>query len=199
MQAKRQVVFASNNPGKLREVEAILGGLNYELIPQHELGISCVAESGVTFAENALIKAKHAAQESGLPAIADDSGLLVHALDGRPGVYSARYAGTAANDDDNVEKLLSELQGVPTGERGAYYECAAVWVGPDDRFSPLVAHGRWHGRILGEARGTGGFGYDPVFLDECLMKTGAEMSVAEKNRRSHRGKAFRELRDLLST
>ena len=199
MQARQKVVFASANPGKLREVGRILSGLDYQLIPQSELGISSVPETGATFADNALIKARHAAGKSGLPAIADDSGLVVDALDGRPGVHSARYAGAGANDDDNVEKLLSELRQVPTGERGAHYECAAVWVCPDDSVSALVAEGQWHGRILDERRGEGGFGYDPVFLDERLMKTGAEMSVAEKNRRSHRGKAFRKLRDLLFT
>ena len=194
---KQRLVFASDNPGKLGEVGRILGGLDCRLISQGELGISPALETGKTFAENALIKARHAAEKSGLPAIADDSGLVVEALDGRPGVYSARYAGPHASDDDNVEKLLAELREVADGERGAHYVCAAVWVSPDHTISPIVAEGRWHGRIISERRGDGGFGYDPIFLDESLQKTGAEMSIEEKNRQSHRGKAFAVLRDLL--
>jgi XTP/dITP diphosphohydrolase len=197
-QARQKLVVASANRGKLGEVGGILADLDWQLIPQGELGIAPAAENGETFAENALIKARHAAEKSGLPAIADDSGLLVDALDGRPGVHSARYAGPDAHDDDNVEKLLAELQELPVSERGAHYMCAAVWVSPDDSILPIVAEGRWHGRIISERRGDGGFGYDPVFLDEDLMKTGAEMSMEEKNRRSHRGKAFVALRDLLS-
>lgn len=199
MRAKQKIVFASANPGKLLEVSGIFAGLDCELIPQSGFGISSVPETGATFADNALIKARHAAAKLGWPAIADDSGLLVDALNGRPGVRSARYAAADADDDDNVDKLLSELKEVPVDERSAHYECAAVWVSPDNNVSPLVGEGRWHGRILGERRGEGGFGYDPVFLDERLMKTGAEMSVQEKNRLSHRGIAFRELRDLLFT
>lgn len=194
---EQRLVIASANPGKIGEVGRILAGLGYRLIPQSELGISPVPENGKTFADNALIKARHAAEKSGLPAIADDSGLLVDALDGRPGVHSARYAGPDANDDDNVEKLLEELRDIPEGERGAHYVCTAVWVGPEVVSTPIVAEGRWHGRIIDERRGEGGFGYDPVFLDEQLMKTGAEMSVEEKNHHSHRGKAFAALRDLL--
>ncbi len=192
-----KIVIASGNKGKVREIGRILSDLNFELIPQGELGISSVPETGKTFADNALIKARHAAEKSGLPAIADDSGLLVDALDGRPGVHSARYAGADAGDDENVEKLLADLKKLPADERGAHYECAAVWVSPDDTVTPLVVEGQWLGRILDERRGGGGFGYDPVFLDVRLMKTGAEMSMEEKNLQSHRGKAFRKLRDLL--
>lgn len=195
--ARQKLVIASANPGKLNEVRSILAGLDFQLIPQGELGISPVPENGKTFAENALIKARNAAERSGLPAIADDSGLVVEALGGKPGVYSARYAGPDANDDDNVEKLLTELREVPDGERGAHYVCVAVWVSPDDFISPIIAEGQWYGRIVSDRRGDGGFGYDPVFLDEGLKKTGAEMSMQEKNRQSHRGKAFVALRDLL--
>ncbi len=197
MPVRQTLVIASANPGKISEVGRILSGLDCGLISQGELGISAAQETGRTFTENALIKARHAAEKSGLPAIADDSGLVVEALDGRPGVYSARYAGPDANDDDNVEKLLMELRDVPDSERGAHYVCAAVWVSPDDSISPIVAEGRWHGRIISERRGDGGFGYDPIFLDENLKMTGAEMSTEEKNRRSHRGKAFAVLRELL--
>lgn len=161
------------------------------------MGITPVVEDGATFVDNALIKARHAANSSGLPAIADDSGLVVDALDGRPGVHSARYAGDDAGDEENVSKLLSEMTGIPEQERTAHYECAAVLVSPDRRTAPLIAEGRWHGRIIEERRGEGGFGYDPVFLDTSMNKTGAEMSLDEKNRQSHRGMAFRRLRDLL--
>ncbi len=194
-----KIVIASANAGKLREIGKILAGLDREFISQSELGIFSVAESGETFVDNALIKARHAAAQSGLPAIADDSGLLVDTLGGRPGVHSARYAGDDASDEDNVDKLLSELDGLPQEQRGAHYECAAVWVSSDDVVEPLVAEGQWHGRILCSRRGAGGFGYDPVFLDIQMNKTGAELSLDEKNRLSHRGKAFLKLRDLLMT
>lgn len=194
-----KIVIASANAGKLREIGKILAGLDREFISQSELDISPVAESGETFVDNALIKAKHAAAQSGLPAIADDSGLLVDTLGGRPGVHSARYAAEDASDEDNVDKLLSELDGLPQELRGAHYECAAVWVSSDDVVEPLVAEGQWHGRILCSRRGAGGFGYDPVFLDIQMNKTGAELSLDEKNRLSHRGKAFLKLRDLLMT
>jgi len=193
----KKIVIASGNEGKVREIGRILGDLDCELIPQRELGISSVPETGATFVDNALIKARHAAEKSGLPAIGDDSGLLVDALDGRPGVHSARYAGADAGDDENVGKLLADLKELPADERGAHYECAAVWVSPDHTVTPLVVEGQWLGRILDQRRGEDGFGYDPVFLDVRLMKTGAEMSMEEKNLQSHRGKAFRKLRDLL--
>ena len=192
-----KIVIASGNAGKIREIGEIFSTLDCEIIPQAELGISSALETGTTFIDNALIKARHAAEKSGLPAIADDSGLVVDALDGRPGVQSARYAGVGANDDENVEKLLQELSQVPDADRGAHYECAAVWVSPDADVPPKVAQGQWHGRITSERRGEGGFGYDPVFLDEDMAKTGAEMSAAEKIRHSHRGRAFRDLCDLL--
>jgi XTP/dITP diphosphohydrolase len=196
---RNKIVIASANVGKLREIGKLLAGLDREFISQSELGISSVAESGETFVDNALIKARHAAAQSGLPAIADDSGLLVDTLGGRPGIHSARYADEDASDEDNVDKLLSALDGLPQQQRGAHYECAAVWVSPDDVVEPLVAEGQWHGRILCSRRGVGGFGYDPVFLDIQMNKTGAELSLDEKNRLSHRGKAFLKLRDLLMT
>ncbi|MFQ5981806.1 MAG: RdgB/HAM1 family non-canonical purine NTP pyrophosphatase [Woeseiaceae bacterium] len=195
--ARQKFVFASANPGKLREIREILAALDCEIVAQCELDIASVAESGSTFVDNAIIKARHAADQSGLAAISDDSGLLVDALEGRPGVNSARYAGEGASDDDNIDMLLAELEGLPPEERDAHYECAAVWVSPDASVTPLVAQGRWRGRILSSRRGEGGFGYDPVFLDLQLHKSGAEMSVEEKNRQSHRGKAFRRLGELL--
>ena len=191
--AIKRIVIASGNAGKIREINKIFQGSGCEIIPQSELGIASAPETGATFSDNALIKARHAAEKSGLPAMADDSGLVVDALDGRPGVQSARYAGPDASDEENVEKLLAELADFAPGARGAHYECAAVWVSPDEMTPAIVVQEQWHGRILEERRGEGGFGYDPVFFDENMIKSGAEMTMDEKNRQSHRGKAFREL------
>lgn len=191
--ALKRIVIASGNAGKIREISKIFQGSGCEIIPQSELGIAAIAETGTSFSDNALIKARHAAEKSGLPAIADDSGLVVNALEGRPGVHSARYAGPHASDDENVDKLLAELGDSATGERGAHYECAAVWVSADEADPAIVVQEHWYGRILDERRGEGGFGYDAVFFDENMMKSGAEMTMDEKNLQSHRGKAFRKL------
>lgn len=184
--------MASGNTGKIREIARILGDLDIEVVPQTELGVSDAEETGTTFVENALIKARHAADVTGLPAIADDSGIVVDALDGRPGVYSARYAGPGATDADNNALLLKELEGVPETERGAAFHCAACYVTPGDDHV-IVAEAEWRGRILSEPRGDGGFGYDPLFFVPEMGCSSAELSAAEKNRRSHRGKALREL------
>jgi len=184
--------MASGNTGKLREIARILADLDIEVVPQSDFGISDADETGTTFVENALIKARHAVESTGLPAIADDSGIAVDALGGRPGVHSARYAGPEATDADNNARLLAELDGVPEAERGAAFHCVACFVAPD-RDEPIVAAGEWRGRILLEPRGEGGFGYDPLFLVPELGCSSAELSAAEKNRRSHRGKALREL------
>ena len=192
-----RIVFASGNPGKSREVAELFADLAVTLVPQGELGIESPPETGTTFVENALLKARFAAGKTGLPAMADDSGLAVDALGGRPGVRSARYAGDGASDAANVDKLLEELADVPDAERGAAFQCAAVLVWPQDVREPLVAEAEWRGRVLRQRRGAGGFGYDPVFLDPDAGRTGAEMSGAEKNRVSHRGKAFRALQRLL--
>jgi XTP/dITP diphosphohydrolase len=191
-------VLASGNPGKLRELTRIVSDLGITLLPQAQFGIDGAAETGTTFAENALIKAQYAASCSGLPAIADDSGLAVDALGGRPGVYSARFAGPAASDDDNVDKLLREMQDVPDAERGAAFRCAIVLVSADGSFAPLLAEAEWRGSILRERRGTGGFGYDPVLLDPQSGDSAAMLSPQQKNERSHRGKAMRKLHALLS-
>jgi len=192
-----RVVLASGNPGKIREIARILAELHIEVVAQSELDIESAEETGDTFVANALLKARFAAAQSGLPAIADDSGIVVDALDGRPGVRSARYAGDNASDDENLDRLLREMEGIPAERRGAAFHCAAVLAFPDDAHEPLVAEGIWRGTLLHERRGAGGFGYDPVFLDEASGRTGAEMSREEKNAVSHRGKAFRQLRDLL--
>ncbi len=191
------IVIASGNAGKLAELEALLGGLGVELVAQGTLGVEPAEETGATFVDNALEKARHASRATGLPAIADDSGLVVAALDGRPGIHSARYAGPDATDDDNVIKLLEELRGVD--ERAAYFHCAAVFVRDADDPAPLVAEASWHGSISKEAKGTAGFGYDPVFYDPELGVNSAEMSAAQKNARSHRGKAARCLAELLAS
>lgn len=191
-----RIVLATGNPGKVREIRRILGEFGVEIVPQTELGVGDADETGSSFVENALIKARHAADLTGLPAIADDSGLVVDALDGRPGVYSARYAGVRASDDDNIEKLLRELRGVPDDKRTAAFHCCAVYVSADDSTS-LVAEGCWQGRILGERRGSGGFGYDPVFFDPECGRSAAELGPELKNARSHRGKALAALAEML--
>jgi len=196
MTLPERIVLASGNPGKVREIRRILGEFGVEIVPQTELGVGDADETGSSFVENALIKARHAADLTGLPAIADDSGLVVDALDGRPGVYSARYAGARASDDDNIEKLLRELHGVPDDKRTAAFHCCAVYVSADDSTS-LVAEGRWQGRILGERRGSGGFGYDPVFFDPECGRSAAELGPELKNARSHRGKALAALAEML--
>jgi XTP/dITP diphosphohydrolase len=192
-----KIVFASDNPGKIREVAEIFADLDIAVIPQQEFAIETPEETGSTFADNALLKARYAAEHSGLPAMADDSGIAVDALGGRPGVWSARYAGEHATDEQNVDHLLAELAEVPDGERGAGFHCAAVLVLPDSDTEPLAVEAVWRGIILRDRKGAGGFGYDPVFLDPSAGKTGAQMTREEKNRVSHRGKAFRALKDRL--
>lgn len=191
-----KVVMASSNAGKLREIARILGDLDIAVVPQSDFGVDDADETGTTFAENALIKARHAAEATGLAAIADDSGLSVDALNGRPGVYSARYSGPDANDEKNIDKLLAELDGVPDAERGAAFHCAVCFVLPGAT-EPLFAEAEWRGLILRERVGDGGFGYDPVFFDPELGRASAELSAEQKNARSHRGKALRELARLL--
>jgi len=191
-----KIVLATGNPGKVREIRRILGELGVEVVPQTELGVGDADETGSSFVENALIKARHASLMTGLPAIADDSGLVVDALDGRPGVYSARYSGADATDESNIDKLLRELAGVPDDKRTAAFHCCAVYVSTDDSTS-LVAEGRWPGRILAERRGAGGFGYDPVFLDPECGRTAAELGPELKNALSHRGKALTALAGML--
>lgn len=191
-----RVVLASGNAGKLRELAALLAPLDLALVPQGELGVSAVAETGTTFLANALLKARHAAAATHLPALADDSGLEVDALNGRPGVWSARFAGEGASDAENLEHLLSELKGVPEGGRGARYQCVIVLVRSASDPQPLVAHGTWEGHIASAPSGSGGFGYDPVFVpagNAGDARTAAQLPPAEKNAVSHRGQALRAL------
>jgi len=191
-------VLASGNPGKVREIAAIFADLGITIVPQSDFGIESPEETGRTFVDNALLKARHAADLSGLPALADDSGIAVDALDGRPGVRSARYAGDGASDDENLDLLLRELEEVPDCERGAGFHCAAVLAFPGERRPAVIVEEVWRGMILRARRGTGGFGYDPVFLDPASNRTGAEMTPQEKNAVSHRGRAFRKLHDRIS-
>ena len=188
---KRRVVLASSNAGKVREFRALLAGLDFTVIAQGELGIEAAEEPHLTFVENALAKARHAAVHSGLPALADDSGLCVAALGGAPGVHSARFSGPNADDDSNNAELLRRLQG--EADRRAHYTCVLVAVASADDPEPLIAEARWHGAIVTQPRGTGGFGYDPLFLLPELGRTAAELPPQEKNRMSHRGLAMREL------
>lgn len=191
----KRIVLASNNAGKVREIHDLLAPLDLDVIPQGALRIPEAEEPHHTFVENALAKARHAAQASGLPALADDSGICAVALDGEPGVHSAYYAGHPRSDDANNRKLVAALTG--TGERRAHYYCVMVLVRRPDDPEPLIAEGRWHGEVTATPRGSGGFGYDPYFLLPALGRTAAELAPAEKNAISHRGKALRRLLALL--
>jgi guanylate kinase/non-canonical purine NTP pyrophosphatase (RdgB/HAM1 family) len=188
-----KVVLASGNPGKLRELAELLAPSGLEVLPQSAFGIETPPETGATFRDNALLKARHAAALTGLPALADDSGIEVDALQGRPGVYSARYAGEGASDEANLRKLLAELDGVPEDARAARYQCVIALARRSDDPQPLIATGTWAGRIATAPRGSGGFGYDPVFLPQGSTRTAAELDPTEKNAVSHRGQALRAL------
>jgi XTP/dITP diphosphohydrolase len=184
------VVLASSNVGKLREMGALLRPLGFELITQSSLGIHSPPETGTTFIENALIKARHAARKAKLPAISDDSGIEVDALGGRPGVYSARFAGENASDHENLQKLLAELHGVHAEFRQARYHCVIVFVRDANDRDPVVAHGKWEGLVTLEPRGAEGFGYDPIFLPAGLHSTAAQLAPEQKNQISHRAQAL---------
>ena len=192
-----KLVLASGNAGKLAELNAILGDEGYTLVTQSSLGVEDVPETGLTFVENALIKARHAAQVTGLPALADDSGLCVDALDGARGLYSARYAGPQVDPQANIDKLLVTLEGVPETARTAHFIAVLVLLRSADDPQPLVVEGRWEGTVLPARRGDGGFGYDPVFLDPATGLTAAQLEPAAKNRISHRGQALAQLKSRL--
>jgi len=191
----KKLVIASNNPGKLREIGEIFAPLDVEIIPQSVLAVPEAEEPHATFIENALAKARHAARLTGMPALADDSGICVDALGGAPGVVSAHFAGEPRSDVRNNHKLLEMLEA--ENDRRAHYYCVMLLMRHGDDPQPLVAEGEWHGEILREPRGSGGFGYDPLFLDPALGKTGAELAPEQKNRISHRGKALAALVGVL--
>lgn len=189
----KKLVLASANTGKLRELQALLVNLEIEVLAQGALGVPEAEETGASFAENALLKARHAARHTGLPALGDDSGLVVDALGGAPGVYSARYAGRRGDNAANIRKLLHALRDVPAERRGAHFHCAMTCVRTADDPAPLVCEATWEGRILQAPRGHAGFGYDPVFLVTGENCSAAELKPEEKNRLSHRGQALRKL------
>lgn len=189
----KRIVLASNNAGKVREFNQILADLDVEVLPQAELGVDEIEETGLSFVENAILKARNAAQHTGLPALADDSGIEVDALNGAPGIYSARYAGTDASDQANLELLLANLQDVAAEKRTARFQCVLVFMRHAQDPTPLICQGTWNGRILNTPRGDNGFGYDPVFEVSGLGKSSAELGADEKNRLSHRGQALARL------
>ena len=195
----KRLVLASGNPGKLRELQAILADAGYDLHPQSEFGVSEAEETGTTFVENAIIKARHAAAHTGLPALADDSGIEVDALDGAPGVYSARFAGPGADDAANNALLVERLRDVAEERRGARYRAVIVLLRHAADPSPLICEGSWEGVIRLEPAGQGGFGYDPHFYLPELGCTSAQLDADEKNRLSHRGQALGELKRRLAT
>jgi XTP/dITP diphosphohydrolase len=191
--APRRIVLASNNPGKLREIDQLLAGAGMHVEPQRAFGIDEAQETGLTFVENAILKARHATAGSGLPAIADDSGIEVDALGGAPGIYSARYAGPGADDAANNARLLEALADVPDAGRTARYQCVMVYLRRPTDPTPLICTGTWEGRILREPRGSNGFGYDPYFFLPTHGCTAAELAPDTKNALSHRGQALRAL------
>lgn len=193
----KKVVLASNNKGKVREINQILAGLDISVLPQSDFSITEVEETGLTFVENAILKARHAAGQSGLPTIADDSGIEVDALKGEPGIYAARYAGVGASDEENLQKLLHALQDVPDEKRTARFQCLMVYMRHANDPTPLICQGVWEGAITREPQGENGFGYDPVFYVPDHDCTSAQLSPELKNSLSHRGQALRLLVDQL--
>lgn len=193
MDAENRLVIASNNKGKIAELTQLLTPLSLTPVPQGELGVDEAEEPAVTFVENAILKARHAARITGLPALADDSGLAVDALGGKPGVRSARFAGDNATDQDNIEALLDQLKGLPENQRNAQFHCVLVYLRHADDPTPIICHGRWPGRILETPQGDGGFGYDPIFWAPETGTSAAELSKDAKADISHRGRALRQL------
>lgn len=189
----KKVVLASGNAGKLREFQQMLGGADIEFVTQRSLGVSDADETGLSFVENAIIKARHACAATGLPALADDSGIEVDALKGQPGIYSARYAGVGATDLQNNEKLLEALANVPIEKRSARFQCVVVFMRHAEDPMPFISQGTWEGRILYSPSGANGFGYDPLFYVPTHSCASAELEPAIKNSISHRGRALQQL------
>ncbi len=189
----KKIVLATGNQGKVREMADLLADFGFDVVAQSEFNVPEVAETGTTFIENAIIKARHAAKITGLPAIADDSGLEVDYLHGAPGIYSARYAGEHANDGDNLNKLLAAMQDVPDDQRSARFHCVLVLMRHADDPTPIVCHGKWEGKILTAPHGSNGFGYDPIFWVPEENCASAELEPVRKKQLSHRGKALQKL------
>lgn len=188
-----KIVLASNNQGKIKEFNALLKPLHIDVIPQAELGIEDIEETGLSFVENAILKARHAASKAKLPALADDAGLIVPALHGEPGIYSARYAGKGASSVDNIKKLLSKTNALADEKRHAYFYACLVFMSYENDPTPLICEGTWHGHLLQAEQGDGGFGYDPIFWINELQKSAAQLPLDVKNTLSHRGKALQLL------
>ncbi|WP_148051837.1 XTP/dITP diphosphatase [Atlantibacter hermannii] len=193
----QKVVLATGNAGKVRELASLLQDFGLDIVAQTDLSVESAEETGLTFIENSILKARHAAAITGLPAIADDSGLAVDALGGAPGIYSARYAGVDASDRQNLEKLLVALKDVPDGQRQAQFHCVLVYLRHADDPTPLVFHGVWPGEITHAPAGEGGFGYDPIFYVPSEGKTAAELTREEKSAISHRGQALKQLLEAM--
>jgi len=194
----QRIILASNNRGKIREISQLLASQDMAVLPQSAFGVTEVEETGLTFVENAILKARNAAMHSGLPAIADDSGLEVDALKGAPGIYSARFAGPGASDADNNRKLLAELENIPQQQRSARFQCLMVYMRHAADPVPIICQGTWEGRILRHPQGESGFGYDPLFFVAAKNCSAAELPAEVKNAMSHRGKALRCLMQALS-
>lgn len=192
-----QIVLATSNKGKVAELSAMLAPFGTDILPQSHFSVSDAEETGLTFIENAIIKARHAASATGLPAIADDSGLAVDALLGAPGIYSARFAGSNANDQQNIELLLEKMRHVPESQRSAQFHCVLVYMRHAKDPTPLISHGIWHGQIALSASGDGGFGYDPIFIPQGMTLTAASLAKPDKAAISHRGQALAQLMQQL--
>lgn len=194
---EKEVILASNNKGKVREINAVLGELAINVLPQSRFNVEEVEETGLSFVENALLKARNAAQQTGLPAIADDSGIEVPALNGKPGIFSARYAGVGASDEANLLKLVNDIKNLPEEDRAAQFVCVMVYMRHADDPIPVISQGIWRGSLLTEPKGENGFGYDPVFFVPTHNCASAELSPEIKNQLSHRGQALRQLVKLI--
>jgi XTP/dITP diphosphohydrolase len=195
---KSKIVFASGNAGKIREVAQLLDGLNIEVLPQSEFDVPKIEETGLTFLENSILKARNAAQYTGLPSIADDSGIAVDVLQGHPGIYSARFAGPGASDEDNLLKLIDMIKPFPEEQRTARFICSMVYLRHKDDPVPIIAQGVWEGHLVTDPKGENGFGYDPVFYVASQQCTSAELLPEIKNKLSHRGQALKQLLDKLT-
>ncbi len=193
-----RIVLASGNAGKVREIGELLQGLNIDVLPQSEFNVPEIEETGKTFVENAILKARNAAQHTGLPAIADDSGIAVDALQGNPGIYSARFAGIGASDDENLKKLISMIEPFPVEQRSARFICSMVYMRHAEDPTPIIAEGVWEGHIVTEAKGENGFGYGPIFYVPSHRCTSAELAAEIKNKLSHRGQALGMLLERLA-
>ncbi|OCG18074.1 non-canonical purine NTP pyrophosphatase, RdgB/HAM1 family [Gilliamella sp. HK2] len=195
----QKIVLATNNQGKVNELQRLLADAGFDIVAQSQFNVPDANETGLTFIENAILKARHTAKLTGLPAIADDSGLSVDALGGQPGIYSARYAGEHGNDQSNNQKLLDALNNVPKEKRTAYFYCALVFMRHENDPTPIICLGKWHGLILTEAQGDGGFGYDPLFYVPELGCTAAQLTKEQKSQISHRGQALKQLISKIKT